>query len=764
MQVAFSDLKSENGAMIAAAGMACFNTGGTDSHGKPLQKRIDLPKDQVQPLWCGMQIPGNAQAGVYTGKVTVRADKLPAQIVDLAIHVREETVSQSGDDELWRQSRLRWLNATIGLDDEVLAPFDPVRVEGNTVHVLGRRLRFAASGLPESIVSTFSRSVDATEATPRELLAGPMRFVILRKGEINALPEWIPGPVKLSHPGTGAAEWTADSHSDGFELSCRARMECDGYVNYWLTLRATEDFQADDIALEIPFRNDAAQYMGGMEGEIRRRTQQWDWEWDVERADNQFWVGDVNAGLQVKLKNITPDWAIYNLRETGPYRDWAGEGHGGCRMRSEGDEVSVRAFSGPMQIKAGRELHFNFGMLITPVRTLNKDHWDWRYFHKYAASVPVAKIAQTGAKIINVHHACDLNPYINYPFLTTDKLGQYIREAHAAGMKVKIYYTVRELSNHAAEFWALRSLGDEVFPHGPEGGKIADKKGSSWLQEHVVYDYEAAWYERLGNGHSDAAIVQKGLSRWHNYYLEGLNYLARNVGIDGLYLDGIGYDREIMKRVRKTLQRANPASLIDFHSGNNYSFCKVSSTTQYMELFPYMDSLWFGEGYDYNESPDYWLFNISGIPYGMFGEMLAGGGNRWRGMLYGMTARQAWGGGPEVPALWEVWDDFGIAEAKMVGYWDPACPVQTDRDDILATAYVREGKMLIALASWAKQPVTCTLRINLQTIGLKPENASLHAPEIAKFQSAARFKLGDGIRVNPGRGQVLILQSQRTEH
>ena len=56
-----------------------------------------------------------------------------------------------------------------------------------------------------------------------------------------------------------------------------------------------------------------------------------------------------------------------------------------------------------------------------------------------------------------------------------------------------------------------------------------------------------------------------------------------------------------------------------------------------MEHFPYINSLWFGEGYDYDETPDYWLVEISGIPFGLYGEMLKGGGNPWRGMLYGMT-------------------------------------------------------------------------------------------------------------------------------
>ena len=87
---------------------------------------------------------------------------------------------------------------------------------------------------------------------------------------------------------------------------------------------------------------------------------------------------------------------------------------------------------------------------------------------------------------------------------------------------------------------------------------------------------------------------------------------------------------------------------------------RCSPANKYMEHFPYINSLWFGEGYDYNESPDYWLVEISGIPFGLYGEMLEGGGNPWRGMVYGMTNRLGWGGDPR--PIWKFWDDFGIQQ------------------------------------------------------------------------------------------------------
>jgi hypothetical protein len=135
-----------------------------------------------------------------------------------------------------------------------------------------------------------------------------------------------------------------------------------------------------------------------------------------------------------------------------------------------------------------------------------------------------------------------------------------------------------------------------------------------------------------------------------------------------------------------------------------------------MELFPYLDSFWIGEGFHYNQvSPDYWLIEISGIPFGLMGEMLQGGGNPWLGMLYGMTNRLGWNGhSPE--HIWQAWDDFGIRDAQMLGYWHTDNPVRPDRADVLATVYRKSDELLIAVASWAEQPVNCGLQLNWEAL------------------------------------------------
>ena len=76
-------------------------------------------------------------------------------------------------------------------------------------------------------------------------------------------------------------------------------------------------------------------------------------------------------------------------------------------------------------------------------------------------------VAHSGATVLNIHQGVNglLNPHINYPFEreTIKHLSDYAARAHALGLKVKAYYTIRELSSYADELWVLRSLGDEVL-------------------------------------------------------------------------------------------------------------------------------------------------------------------------------------------------------------------------------------------------------------------------------------------------------------
>jgi len=742
LAVSFDDLRPrEQGTRIPASAFTCFNLGGTDAHGRPMKQAFSVEQGKVGALWLGVQIPEDAVPGQYEGTFILQPRGTEGTQVRLTLSVSPDLLKDAGDAEPWRHSRLRWLNSTLGMDDEVVAPYTPMVIEGQTVRCLGRDLTFSACGLPASI-----RSGET------EILADPVTLVAETP---DASPIRFNGATTIVKRTAGSVIWESKASTAPFALQCRATMAFDGYVNYEVSLEAQRPTKVRDIRLQIPLRRDVARYIMGMGRKGGLRPTEWKWTWDRNRHQDSVWVGSVEAGLQCKLKPADYHWPLVNVhfkRQGLNLPDaWHNGGKGGCTVTEVGgDRVVIRAYSGPRDLKAGQALRFDFALLITPVKPLDPDHWNQRYYH---ATIPPDKAAKAGAKIINIHHANAINPYINYPFLRPDKLAAYVKRAHDTGMKAKIYYTLRELSNHIVEMWAVRALGDRVFADGPGGGY-------AWLQEHLIKGYVPAWHHWFGDGDVDAALVTEGASRWHNYYVEGLRWLLRNVEIDGLYLDDVGYDRRIMQRVRKVLDRERPGCLIDLHSWNHFNERAgwANCANLYMEHMPYLNSIWFGEGFNYDESPDYWLVEISGIPFGLFGEMLQGGGNPWRGMIYGMTCRYYGKANPG--AIWRRWDAFGIQDATMIGYWDPTCPVSTDCKDVLATVYRREGKSLVSLASWAKTRVDCRLTIDWEALGLRADKASLFAPEIPKFQPTASFKPSDAIPVSPARGWLLIVDEQ----
>ena len=754
-------------AQIPATAFSSFNLEGIDPAGEKFTKGVDVEEGTVQALWFGVQIPEDAEPGLYRGTLTVTPDGVEPKSVSLEIEVSPEIIAAAGDDEPWRHSRLRWLNSRIAFDDEIVRPFTPVEVEGNTVSILGRQVDIGATGFPRRIRSYFAPAMTHLQEDARGVLHGPIELLVeTGPGEIL---EWESSGPRFEQHGPGRVSWAASSLAEELAMAVRAEIEFDGDVELTVALTASQRTAVEDISLRIPVAREVAKYMMGMGLRGGLRPSEHHWKWDVATKNQDgAWIGDVSAGLQFSLRDeryTRPlNTNFYLSKPLVEPTSWANGGLGGCDLvetdvNPEGvaaERISVRlpAFlvtcsSGPRTLRPEEPLYFNFRLALTPFRPIDTvKQWSTRFYHRFS---PVEEIASLGANTINVHHATEINPYINYPFLRPDEMKAYVDEAHAHDMKMKIYYTVRELSNRAPEIFALRSLGDEIFSTGPGGG-------FSWLQEHLGSDYIAAWFvPRL----KDAAIINSGVSRWHNYYLEGLNWLVNNIEIDGLYIDDVAFDRTTMKRLRKILDRARPGGLIDLHSANQYNERDgfTNSANLYLEHFPYIDRLWFGEYFDYDSQPDFWLVETSGIPFGLMGEMLQGGGNPWRGMLYGMTNRLPYGDHDPSP-LWEVWDDFGIQDSRMVGYWVPDAPVTTSHAAVPATSYVAEGKTLVSIASWAEDVVDVRLDIDWEALGIDPSTARITAPEVREFQPERSFTPDEAIPVEPGRGWLLIIESE----
>lgn len=742
LHVDFSALTNKaTGEQIPASSFTCFNTEGTDVTGTVFEKNCSVDKGKVQALWVGTQLPEHLSAGTYQGTVTVSAANAESKTVQVSLNVSENVIANHGDNEPWRHSRLRWLNSQIGFDDEVIAPYTPLVMKDKTISCLGREIKLSDLGLPEHITSYFKETMTGIGTNGRSVLAAPMELA----ADGGA---WENLNFEITKHKQSAIAWKALNQNSRFLMDLEGEMESDGNIAYKVTLVAREDASVEDVALRTHLASGVGRYMMGLGEKGGYCPNDLRWKWDVEKNQDAVWVGDVNAGIQIRLYDNKYERPLntnfYHQKPLHMPVSWCNAGNGGIDIHNAADGTRINAYSGKRSVKKGDRLYYYFNLALTPFRPIDTDkQWRERYHHNYEF---LDGIQKRGANVINIHHANAINPFINYPFLRTKEMKAYIDGAHARDMKVKIYNTVRELSNSCVEMFALRSLGNEIFSEGPGGG-------FSWLQEHLDQNYIGAWFVP---GLKDAAIVNSGISRWHNYYLEGLDWLMKNVGIDGLYIDDLAFDRMTMKRIRKVMNRTNPGAMIDLHSANQYNPKDgfANSANLYLEHFPYLDRLWFGEYFNYDFPPEFWLVEVSGIPYGLMGEMLEGGGNPWRGMLYGMTGRS-----PRVDngPLWKLWDSFGMQNSEMIGYWVKDNPVKTGSEKTLATVYSHMGdKALISLATWEDTDAKVKLSIDWAKLGLDPSKVTLHAPAIENFQQETTWKPGDEIVVPKGKGLLII--------
>ena len=739
LEVSFSPLKGPDGSELESKRLTCFNTEGIDTYGKAFTKKVDVKQDRVQALWIGADIPEDIKPGTYRGKILVGPAAGKKQEVQVELKIRGKVLADRGDSEAWRHSRLRWLNSTAGLDTEPVAPYTPIRQNGDQKFELeGKYLQSGSDGLPVSI-----------RVAEQEVLDGPLAFRIMESGQELELSESHFFTLE-NQGGVLNANWTRQC--DQLDLQGERSLEADGYMRFRFTLQAKRDIRLQDVRLEIPFREEVAQYMMGMglPGCAVPRQHQAHWK----GPEDSFWIGNTRGGLWVELRGSFYHGPLLNLYHPPPPGSWDNNGSGGFSIERGENDVLASVFTGQKELEAGDEVVYEFALLITPVKKVNTgSQFQNRYFHNAAFPDPGKEDLEAGVRIVNLHHANRFNPFINYPFKAVDEMKPFVERNQAKGLKVKIYYTIRELSNHLPELWALRSLQGEIFGYGPGGGY-------PWLREHLVVAYRHQWYDHSDDTRVDASILTApGDSRWINYYIEGLGWLIRNVGIDGLYMDDVTFDRHIMKRIRKVMDREKPGCLIDLHSNTGFS---KGPATQYAEYFPYVDKLWFGESFMYNEmSWENWLVEVSGIPFGHMGDMLHGGGNPWLGMVFGMTTRLPWsteGVTCNPVSIWKIWDEFDIYRALMKGFWELDPLVETGLPDVKSTAYIHKDKVLISIGNFSEKVEEVGLQIDWDQLDLSPEQTVLRAPEIEDFQEARTFETGDPIPVAPRKGWLLYLE------
>ena len=739
VRLTFTDLTpAGGGGVIPATALNCVNCMGTNWNGRAMSNTVNVAQGAVQSLWCGVLVPPTAVPGLYSGTVTMTADNAPSKVVNLSLTVDAAMAARHGDDDPQKHSRLRWLDSQVAVDDTVIPPYTPVTLSNQTVGVLGRSLTFTNLGFPASI-----------KAGTNEILQSPVLFNV----EVGGAPvSFAGGTPTITGTNQGRVNWQSTATSGALTLQTSAEMEFDGHVKYLVTVSASSATTLSNVKLQIPLTAAASSMMVGINDEGGVRPTNYTWSWTSPH--DSVWIGGVKAGLHTEFRGGSYNGPLLNLYNPAPPPTWGG---GSVTVTNLGSGALLQASTGSRSLTAGALVTYEFALLITPVKPLATAlQFGDRYFHDPLAPTPPSDFQSWGVNVINVHHANFVNPFINWPFAVLPTTMGFITNYQAQGTKVKMYYTVREVTDKMAEIWAVRSLANEVLATGGGGG-------FPWLREHFITDYSVAWYVPSGSDY-DAAVTTTRDSRFYNYYVEGVRWLAQNAHIDGLYLDDVAYDRVTLKRIRRILKQESPGSRIDLHSNTGFS---IGPANQYAEFMPYVDRIWFGESFNYNAmTPEDWLARVSGIPFGLMGEMLQGGGNQWLGSVFGMTTRWGWntaGIDLDPRPVWRLWDQFGgLTNATMIGWWDDNAAVSASNPNVKVTAFVKNGKTLLAVGNFGSTDASVTLSVNWAELGLNQTNCTFYAPASSGFQSQAVFQPGDSIPVTAKQGWLFTVQEGAT--
>jgi hypothetical protein len=802
IKIEFSSLVSKERKSISQSKMTCFNTGGIDFTGESFTKAVNVPQGQVQSLWLGVDLQG-VEKGSYSGKISVIA-KGSRQIIPVMLKVEGEVIPNHGYDEGKRLSRLNWLNNhTLGVNEEITKGYTPVEVQGNTVRILGRSLTVGKDGLPKLIESYFSPSNQSLVKQGEPIVSKSFRFVVEKQnGEKIYLK---PGKLLLSRRSDSRAEWSVSSTSQELDVVCKAQMEYDGFVDYRLKVKAKVPLQIKDIRLEVPVKGEKSKYMMGLGHEGGLRKPNWKWQWDVSKNQDILWIGGVNGGMRIKLKAENYVGGIcdvfYEFGKLNLPPSWGNDNKGGVHVNDapQGD-VLVNAFSGSRSMTKGQELNYDFELLITPLKVIDREiKYNDRFFQDLPncpelpdpgynstnAELKIGLAKKAGANILTIHHDVDILPFINYPCMDENigNIKSLVVNAAKQGLNTRLYYSTRFMTVHQPEFWAFNSLNNEIVSAGPAEEYLlnVDKlnKGDymsrfielpehrKWLLKYMRgRKYIAANCETMEEGRfagvNDISVVTPSGTRLDNFYIGYFDWMVRNLGVDGFFLDETTLSRGTLRRARKILDGYRSNARLDLHSLNHFSkkWGMTSCLNLYMDLLPYLDFTWIGEARNYDRESDHYLIEISGIPFGLPGQMLAGGGNPWRGMVYGMTKRSDW-----IPirvhlpsGMWKFWDEHSFSKKIMTGYWEKDCPMKSTDELIKATVYKGGNEVVIAIANWSDTDRVASLQIDWEGLGLDASKVQITIPEITDFQSHQTLTSLNTLKVPGGKGYVLVLK------
>ena len=634
-----------------------------------------------------------------------------------------------------------WLTEKVGVSDTPPPPWTPLEFEQKRLRVWGREYELAEFGLPRKITTR-----------NQAILAGPIALTCSAGGsEVN----WSAVDEQVTDKTDAAVTLEGVSRSTLGVLKWRIKAEYDGFLRYDFELTPAPGATCDRLELRVPIRQDCARllyksysdrgFLGTEPGVI--------WHANFGRY---WWIG-------------TDDFGLCGATEhAGANLDDADDAFSIVR-KADGDVDVIYRFVGkPTEL--GEPWKLRWILQATPTKPLPPDWRLWRDVSRGAPPNP-----QRGNLVVSSPwpHEAKFKCFSFPVFKDPDWYRNYVKGRHASNSLVLPYSQFITMSPELSEcafYWRQW--------HNPIGTLQVTGGWPRYVSAKFVPSYIdfMAWKHReLANeyGHDGVYVDFAGVYGGFFAPEHGAGYVRDGREYPAIF--PICAVREMWKRVYTMFKQRNPDSVIVGHDSQAVhapvlAFCDVWLNGEhnwrgplrdnYLEVLP-LDQLraafraqahggipwwlpqWYGAQLEDKDvaqrfKADYVTASMRGKPREVSVEKahhLLG-----LGLLLDVGFWPICGmNGEAVRQYWEMQDEFGIADAAFVGYWDSAELVAGQSETLKASIYRKpDGAALLCIYNTARTAQNPTLEIAWEQLGTGPTPSVVDAYTQEEIQRQGR--------------------------
>ena len=647
-----------------------------------------------------------------------------------------------------------WLGNTLGISDRVPPPFEPVRVEQNSVEhstiVVPQHLR------PKDLaVSVWGRTYHFDESLfplrivnqGVEQIARPAELVLEQDGKHV---KWKRVSTTLvGHKDTEAVlKFRAASRAAGVQGT--ATIEYDGWAFFDFTVTPRKGGTIDGLRLEIPFPRTEAKFMrthgpiATWAGETMRTALIGDVKNDAdERATaglrNQFgdaWMPDgwTDHGEFVFQAYVGNDErGLFVVQDTEQYRHLES---GNMDIRYDGDVtvLEVKLIDVPTEVK--EPLHYRIGLVAVPFKEFN---YDFEY-----------SITMCGGHNPTWARDNDLQPWIDGALLWSWGRFEKDMEPHPDHPN-RLSGMVNNYRNADME-----AVVNSTCMMAPSGHESFETYGDEWV---IEPRYAMPKHE----GTDEDLVMVSTDSSFPDYYLWWAKERIEKDGIGGLYFDmvspcgsmnalaGDGWTDENGERH----MTSNSFSLRRLYK-RLYTMIKEEGEKRGREFYIYQhsaagpitafeDHITKGEGF--NRERDWrlcapaffraWSLRPLGTTFTMFVGMSHPGVKPGeappphysavaRTLIHNVLTTPMWEEqvSTDLFPLWKMRKEFDVATAEFVPYYDNDPRVKVSPDTLHVSFWHHPGRVMVAAANLTDEPVEAVIELDAAAFGLGEDATS----------------------------------------